>query len=118
MKTNIKNVYAGIMTSDVKKASLWYKNLFDRKFDYHPMDNLYEWDFPNGGVFQLVQDNERAGSSSITLMVDDIEKVKKGLAEKNIKIEQQTKSEVANTATIYDPENNRITFAQNNQGRK
>ncbi|QNJ98143.1 VOC family protein [Constantimarinum furrinae] len=114
----IENVYAGMMTSDIEKASEWYAKLFDRKSDYHPMDNLYEWNFPNGGVFQLVQDNHRAGSSSITLMVDDLEKVKNELEEKNIKIEQQTKSDVANTATIFDPENNRITFAQNNQGRK
>ena len=113
-----KNVYAGIMTADIKSASNWYADLFGRKSDYHPMDNLHEWDFDNGGVLQLVQDKDRAGSSSITLMVDNIEKIKKRLSEKNIKIEQETASEVANTATIFDPENNRITFAQNNQGRQ
>ncbi|NNE75674.1 MAG: VOC family protein [Pricia sp.] len=81
------------------------------------MEILYEWDFPDGGVLQLVQDKDRAGSSSITLLVDDIEKIKKNLIERNIKVAQHTKSETAKTITIFDPENNRITFAQNMQSR-
>lgn len=115
---NIRNVYAGIMTANIEQAFQWYKKLFDRKSDYHPMEILHEWNFPNGGVLQLVQDSERAGSSSITLMVDDVEIVKNELHEKNIEIHQQTKSDVADTITILDLENNRITFAQNNQGRQ
>lgn len=114
---NINNVYAGIMTSDIEKASEWYKNLFDRKSDYNPMETLHEWDFTNGGVLQLVEDKDRAGSSSITLLVGDIEKIKKSLADKSIKAEQQTESKIAKTITIFDPENNRITFAENIQGR-
>ncbi len=114
---NFKNVYAGIMTSDIEKGLEWYINLFDRKSDYNPMKILHEWDFPNGGVLQLVEDKKRAGSSSITLLVDNIEKVKENLAKKNIKAEQQTNSEIAKTITIFDPENNRITFAENIQGR-
>ncbi|MGB7395928.1 MAG: VOC family protein [Pricia sp.] len=115
---DFKNVYAGIMTADITTAAKWYTNLFDRTSDYHPMDNLHEWDLPNGGVLQLVQDKDRAGSSSITVLVDDIETVKKGLDKKDITVEQQSTSEVAKTATILDPENNRITFAQNLQGRQ
>lgn len=74
---NIKNVYAGIMTSDIAKASNWYEKLFERKCDYNPMEILQEWDFTGGGVLQLVEDSNRAGSSSITLLVDDIESIKK-----------------------------------------
>lgn len=114
---NIKNVYAGIMTSDIEKASKWYANLFGRKSDYNPMTILHEWDFSNGGVLQLVEDKDRAGSSSITLLVNNIEKIKKSLADKNIETEQQTESKIAKTITIFDPENNRITFAENIQGR-
>lgn len=114
---NIKNVYAGIMTSDIAKASNWYEKLFERKCDYNPMETLREWDFMDGGVLQLVQDSDRAGSSSITLLVDDIESIKKNLLVKNIKIENQANSEIAKTITILDAENNRITFAENSHGR-
>lgn len=115
---DIKNVYAGIMTADIGKASEWYTHFFGRKPDYHPMENLREWDFPGGGVLQLVLDKERAGSSSITFLTGDIGAIKKKLAENNIPLAQETSSEVAETATLYDPENNRITFAQNKQNRQ
>jgi hypothetical protein len=114
---NFKNVYAAIMTSNIEKALVWYINLLDRKSDYNPMKILHEWDFPNGGVLQLVEDKERAGSSSITILVDDIEKINNSLVAKNIKTELQTNSDIAKTITIFDPENNRITFAENVQGR-
>jgi len=114
---NIKNVYASIMTADLKNANKWYSDLLGRKADYHPMDNLYEWDFPNGGVLQVFSDKDGASHSSITLIVDNIEQIKERLAKNKIKIEHQTCTEVANTVTILDPEKNRITFAQNNQGR-
>ncbi|OAB81837.1 VOC family protein [Cochleicola gelatinilyticus] len=112
-----KNVYAGIMTADIEKALNWYEMLFDRKSDYHPMDILHEWDFKEGGVLQLVEDKTRAGSSSVTILVEAIETIKKHLDSKNIPTEKQTESEIAKTITIYDPENNRITFSENSQGR-
>lgn len=117
MIMNIKNVYAGIMTSDIGKALKWYEDILDRKADYNPMKILHEWNFQNGGVLQLVEDKNRAGSSSITLLVDDIEKIRNSLVGKNIKTDRQTNSDIAKTITIFDPENNRITFAENTQGR-
>ncbi|MET3113333.1 hypothetical protein AAKU52_001056 [Pedobacter sp. CG_S7] len=114
---NFKNAFAGIMTADIKTSTKWYTNLFDRKSDYNPMNILHEWDFSDGGVLQLVEDKERAGKSSITLLVADIEKIKKTLDEKNLSREEISKGEIAKTITIFDPEKNRITFAENNQGR-
>jgi hypothetical protein len=111
---NIGNVYAGIMTADIQTSSKWYQKLFDRSSDDHPMQILHEWNFSEGGILQLVEDKHRAGYSSITLMVKNIKEVKEMLSVKNIRVEQQTESEIAKTITIYDPENNRITFAQNN----
>lgn len=113
----IENVYASIMTADLKLAHQWYTDFFGRNADYHPMDNLYEWDFKNGGVLQLIEDKKRAGTSTITLMVQDIASIKKELSNRQHAILQESDSEVATTVTIADPELNRITFAQNHQGR-
>lgn len=114
---DLKNVYAGIMTADVETAKNWYGKLFGRKSDYNPMKILHEWNFENGGVLQLVEDKERAGYSSITVMVENIKKISKELIEKNLSDGKISEGEIANTLTIIDPENNRITFAENNQGR-
>ena len=115
---NIKNAYSGIMTADIESATAWYENLFDRKSDYHPMQTVHEWDFQNGGVLQLVEDKERAGKSSVTLLVDNIEVTCENLKEKQIPHKIQASGDVAKIISIYDPENNRITFAENKQGRK
>lgn len=114
---DITNVLASVMTSDIKISSTWYEALFGRKADYSPMPSLQEWDFRKGGVLQLVEDNERAGRSSITFLVADIENIKRSLVQKNISIRHRTESSVAQTITIFDPENNRITFAANLQDR-
>ena len=48
------------------------------------MEILKEWDFPAGGVMQLVEDKERAGHSSVTFMVEDIREVENWLKTKGI----------------------------------
>ena len=114
---DFKNVFAGIMTADIKSALIWYTNLFERESDYNPMVILHEWDFNDGGILQLVEDRERAGKSSITLLVSDIEKVKKSLDSKNSSKVEISDGAIAKTVTIFDPEKNRITLAENKQGR-
>lgn len=113
----INNAYAGIMTADIKTAQRWYQELFNRKPDYHPMKTVYEWDFQNGGVLQLVEDETRSGNSSVTLLVSDIQSVKNTLHALNISCEVISAGEIAQIITIFDPEDNRITFAANKQGR-
>ncbi len=81
------------------------------------MRSLYEWDFEKGVVLQLIEDKERSGKSSVTIMTHKIDELKKTLDKKDIKVEFQTDSEIAKTITIFDPEDNRITFAENLQGR-
>lgn len=113
----IRNIYAGIMTANINKAVEWYERLLNRKPDYHPMETLYEWDFSEGGVLQLIEDKKRAGFSSVTVLVDDIEASHKQITHLNIKIDHQSNSDIAKTITIQDQENNRITFAENMEGR-
>jgi predicted enzyme related to lactoylglutathione lyase len=114
---NFKNVYAGIMTTDIETAKEWYGKLIGRKSDYNPMKILHEWNFSNGGVLQLVEDKERAGYSSITIMVNNIDEISKELVEKNLPIGKVSEDKIAKTITINDPENNRITFAENMEGK-
>lgn len=81
------------------------------------MEILHEWNFSNGGVLQLVEDKERAGYSSITIMVNNIGEISKELLEKNLSDGKVSEGKIATTITINDPENNRISFAENKQGK-
>ena len=114
---NFNNVYAVVMTTNIETAKEWYGKLFGRKSDYNPMEILHEWNFSNGGVLQLVEDKERAGYSSITIMVNNIGEISRELVEKNLSDGKVSEGKIATTITINDPENNRITFAENKQGK-
>lgn len=46
--------------------------MFGRAPDLHPMGEVYEWYFGDGGV-QLVDDAKRAGNSMLTVIVSDLE---------------------------------------------
>ena len=50
-------------------------------------------------------------------MVNSIDEISKELVEKKLSIGKVSKSKIAKTITINDPENNRITFAENMQGK-
>ena len=108
----ITDVLAGIMTRDHKAASAWYEKLFDRPADATPMEGLAEWYFENG-VFQLVQDEERAGASSITFIVASRDDIRDELEAKAIPAGPTTETGFVKTLTINDPEGNRMTFAEN-----
>lgn len=110
---NITNALAGIMTQDITTASTWHEKLFNRPADVTPMEGLSEWHFQESGVLQLVQDEERAGASSVTLTVTSRENVLTELESKGISVGPMTETEFVKTVTISDPEGNRITFAEN-----
>ena len=109
---NISNVLAGIVTRDLEAASAWYERLFGRPADATPMDGLAEWHF-EGSVLQLVQDEARAGASSVTLVVTSRDDIYDELEAKAIPVGPMTETEFVKTLTINDPEGNRITFAEN-----
>ena len=109
---NISNVLAGIMTKDHAAARTWYANLLGRTADATPMEGLAEWHF-EGGVLQLVQDEERAGASSVALIVSSRDEVRTEVEVKGVPIGPTTETEFVKTLTINDPEGNRITFAEN-----
>jgi glyoxylase I family protein len=68
----VKQVLAALAVTDMQASEAWYRQLFDRPADAHPMDGLVEWHFGDAQVLQVVADAERAGGSLVTLFVDDL----------------------------------------------
>ena len=68
----IDGVLAGIAVNDFASALTWYERLLGRRADAAPMEGLAEWHFSEYGGVQLIHDEERAGSSSVTLMVTSL----------------------------------------------
>ncbi len=109
---SINNALAGIAVRDLRTAIPWYEKLFGRKADSHPMDQVAEWKFPRGGLLQVFQDVSRAGSSSVTLAVNDIEDEVDQLDRQGTQISQKSVSTSVRTATVQDPDGNQIVFAE------
>ncbi len=72
---------------------------------------LVPWQLTAHGGLQLGREDERAGSASVTLAVDDIEAHVAELAEREVAIGEIVQGTGASFAIVHDPEGNRIVVA-------
>jgi hypothetical protein len=109
----IDRVLAGIAVNDFASAVTWYERLLGRRADAAPMEGLAEWHFSEYGGIQLIHDEERAGSSYVTLMVTSLNDQLAVLRAAAIPVgPTQGTPGLAKVATVTDAEGNRITFAE------
>jgi catechol 2,3-dioxygenase-like lactoylglutathione lyase family enzyme len=108
----IKNALAGIAIKDLDKAVGWYSKLLGRSPDSHPMPEVHEYEFPGGGWMQIFADQARAGKSSLTLTVDNVDDLIAMLKSKGIDSGTPARSDFVDTTIVIDPDGNRIVFAQ------
>ena len=69
----IRNALASMAVKDLKLSVSWYEKLFGRPADSTPMPEVAEWKFPGGGWLQVYAGPERAGGSSCTLAVSNLD---------------------------------------------
>lgn len=109
---SIRNVLAGVAVRDLEAAIPWYVRLIGRKADSQPMPEVAEWKFDRGGWLQVFQDEERAGASSLTLAVDDLDATLDALQRVGVRVGKKTETTSVRTAILEDPDGNRIVMAQ------
>ena len=107
----IDHVLAVVPVSDVQESQRWYEDLMGRPEDNHPMDSLVEWRVTGTGWVQVFHDPERAGSALLNFAVDDLDAKAAELAARGLVLDNiQTANKGVRTASINDPDGNRITF--------
>ena len=74
------------------------------------MNELYGWQF-EGSWLQLVEDRQRAGSSSVTLVETDFEKRLADLNTAGIPTEEPMRGEKLDVVILKDPDGNQVVFA-------
>ena len=111
--SNITDVLPGVAVTDFETALPWYEKLFGRPADDRPMEGLAEWLF-GGARLQLVEDSDRAGKSTVTLVLDHIKAYYKELDERGLTPEalDETTSDKVLFSFIADPEGNRIALVE------
>ena len=108
----IMNILAEVTVSNFSVALVWYERLLGRPADQLPMDNLAVWQITETGGIQVWRDVDRAGKALMTISVDDLKAHMAGLAQRDITSQSDTDTKNVLTATVVDPDGNRITFAE------
>ena len=113
---SVTNALAGVAAKDLAASAKWYARLIGETGN-QPMKEVYEWSLPAGGVLQVFEDADRAGSSSVTLSVTDLDHHVATLAEQGIQASSRTSSDVVSTAIIRDPDGNQVVLAEQHSGK-
>jgi glyoxylase I family protein len=109
----IDKVLADVAVDDFASALTFYERLLGRPADAAPMEGLAEWHLAEGGGIQVSDDEDRAGSSSVTLVVTSLDDQLAALKAEGIPVGPiQGTPGLVKAATVTDPEGNLITFAE------
>jgi predicted enzyme related to lactoylglutathione lyase len=107
----IANALASVAVRDLAAAAKWYEKLLGP--GNQPMPEVIEWQFERGGALQVYGAPERAGRTSCTLIVTDIDEIVHQLRETGIAPNAEpARNDRVNTIMINDPDGNSIAFAQ------
>jgi predicted enzyme related to lactoylglutathione lyase len=111
--SNITDVLPGVAVTDLEAALPWYERLFGRPADERPMEGLAEWLF-GGARLQLVESADRAGKSTVTLVVDDVKAYYEELGKRGLNpgALDETTSDKVLFGYIADPEGNQIALVE------
>jgi catechol 2,3-dioxygenase-like lactoylglutathione lyase family enzyme len=107
----IDNVLAGVAVRDLDAAARWYEQLLGHA-GHRPMKEVAEWRLPRGGCLQVFADAGRAGKSSVTLVVGNMEEQLARLEALQVPIGKTTTTEAVKTAIVSDPDGNQVVFAE------
>jgi len=108
----ITNALAGIAVDDLAAVLAWYEQVFGRPADARPLADIAEWKFTTGGWVQVFTDSDRAGASSVTLIVDDLAALLAELATRDIAPVSKRIGDYVKTAIFRDPDGNQLIFTQ------
>lgn len=108
----ITSVMAVITVADFDGGLAWYERFFGRPADQRPMDGLAEWHLTETGVVQVVYDSNRGGSALLSLAVENLDGIIAELTERRFTVGDLIEGVIGRIASIPDPEDNLITFAQ------
>ena len=105
------DLFAGILVSDLKAAQEWYERLFGAEPSFFPNDTEAVWTLAEHRHVYIQLDPERAGSSLLTLFVEDLDELTTGIGTRGLQpAARETYSNGVRKATYRDPDGNEVGF--------
>jgi predicted enzyme related to lactoylglutathione lyase len=109
----ITHVFAGLPVANHEAATEWYGRLLGRPPDRTPTDGDAVWQLTDTGLIYVVHDPTRAGSSLLTLIVDDLDAWVDEVTRRGIAChEVETVPGAVRRTAVTDPDGNRITVGE------
>ncbi len=112
-RMDVSVLFAAVAVADLEVGLAWYTDLFGRAPDLPVNESESMWRCSASAWLYVLRDAERAGSSSVTLCVPDLDAAVAELAGRGISrvpVEQVTPG--ARKATYTDPEGNRVAVIE------
>jgi hypothetical protein len=107
----VTNALASVAVRDLETAAKWYEKLLGP--GNQSMPEVIEWHLERGGGLQVYGAPERAGRTSCTLIVTDIDEIARELRKTGIAPDAEpTRNERVDTIMVKDPDGNSIAFAR------
>ena len=104
-------VCAGIAVARYEAAAEWYERFFGRPPDVLPHATEAMWLLEGSGAVYIVEDGERAGRSLVAVLVDDLDGIVAGLADRGIPAEWVDEAR-PQRVIVTDPDGSRITVGE------
>jgi predicted enzyme related to lactoylglutathione lyase len=104
-------LFAGIPVSDFAAALGWYERLLGAAPSFFPHETEAVWELAGHRSVFIVQRPEHAGHAMHTIIVDDLDALVAGIAQRGVEpAQQETYPDGVRKITYADPDGNEIGF--------
>ena len=113
----LESVIAVVPVTDQITAVTWYRALLGRDADVVPSEGVAEWELAPGAWLQVTTEPERAGNTTVVLVVSDVDAQRAACSEANVALSALTEYPgIVKTVDAVDPDGNKVTFVQDLSG--
>lgn len=104
-------LFAGISVNDYAAALAWYERLLGSPPSFFPHDTEAVWEIAEHRSVYIVQRPEHAGHAVHTIIVEDLDALQAGIAQRGLEpAKQETYSNGVRKTTYVDADGNEIGF--------
>lgn len=106
-------LFAGVPVAALAAARGFYEQVFGRAPDIVPNDSEVMWLVAGNGWLYVVEDRARAGSTVVTVAVDDLDRFVSDLSARGIACGPvEAIGDAGRKATVVDADGNRISWIE------
>jgi catechol 2,3-dioxygenase-like lactoylglutathione lyase family enzyme len=103
------DLFGGIPVADFQRSVAWYTRLFGAPPAFFPNDSEAVWMVAEHRWLYIIVDGKRAGGAVQTVMVDGLDDIITGIAERGLEYgDEERPADSVRKVMYYDPDGNEI----------